>query len=498
MRMKKFTLMIVAALMAVTASAQKLDKAQIVSPTTNKVRMEAHSMPLKTKPVKPFKLNQKAHKAAPVSIDDLTGTWMQIYYSYFDEAFVTSTIEISKVNDLRISITGWWGEWTEPIEASVDLKAGTVTIEPQLIYEYEGDTSAELVNGTTEGAPLVGTIGEDGGIYFEDDWAAQLQGQEGFYEYGLYTMLVRPNGKMNYESRTGKKEVDVYIEQDEEEGYVYVFNFGNFGRMAGLQLNEDQTISVPSGQVIYYEDGDFVLYGYDGEYLVNLTATGTETTITFDQSWTGYNEDGYWLGDNSSCTIELTDGSTFTYPVEPEDVAATPATPTDLEYDVHPTYGPRIFVEVPRKDVDGNRLRKDKLFYQIYSMIDGTAYAYTLTASAYEKLESDLEVIPYDFTDEWDIYTEGDSKKVYLYGADGWEKVGVKSIYTGGGETHVSGIIWYNIADGTITVEEDTTGISQVNATEQNSGKAYNLAGQQVKQGYKGIVIKDGRKFMMK
>ena len=45
---------------------------------------------------------------------------------------------------------------------------------------------------------------------------------------------------------------------------------------------------------------------------------------------------------------------------------------------------------------------------------------------------------------------------------------------------------------------EDPTGISQVNATQKNGGKAFNLAGQQVKQGYKGIVIKDGKKFMVK
>lgn len=114
---------------------------------------------------------------------------------------------------------------------------------------------------------------------------------------------------------------------------------------------------------------------------------------------------------------------------------ATPANPTDLEYNVHKTYGPRILVDVPRVDKDGKKLRKDKLFYQIYYMIGGDVFDYTLKTTDYKYLESDMDLIPYNFTDDYDIYTDGDSKKVYLYGSDGWEKVGVKSIYLGGDET---------------------------------------------------------------
>ena len=87
---------------------------------------------------------------------------------------------------------------------------------------------------------------------------------------------------------------------------------------------------------------------------------------------------------------------------------------------------------------------------------------------------------------------------MYLYGSDGWEKVGVKSIYQGGGETHESDIVWYTIIDSGEEPIEDPSGISTVNANEQNGGKAYNMAGQLVKQGYKGIVVKNGKKFLMK
>lgn len=43
-----------------------------------------------------------------------------------------------------------------------------------------------------------------------------------------------------------------------------------------------------------------------------------------------------------------------------------------------------------------------------------------------------------------------------------------------------------------------TTGISNIENVKLQDGKAFNLAGQQVAKGYKGIVIKDGKKMVIK
>lgn len=61
--MRKFTLLIVAVLMAVTANAQKPDSKQLVRPVSPKGNMVARALPENAKPVKPFKLNKKARKA---------------------------------------------------------------------------------------------------------------------------------------------------------------------------------------------------------------------------------------------------------------------------------------------------------------------------------------------------------------------------------------------------------------------------------------------------
>lgn len=46
--------------------------------------------------------------------------------------------------------------------------------------------------------------------------------------------------------------------------------------------------------------------------------------------------------------------------------------------------------------------------------------------------------------------------------------------------------------------DEETTGITNVNAAENNDGTLYNLAGQKVNAAYKGIVIKNGKKYLVK
>lgn len=46
--------------------------------------------------------------------------------------------------------------------------------------------------------------------------------------------------------------------------------------------------------------------------------------------------------------------------------------------------------------------------------------------------------------------------------------------------------------------DDETTGITNVNAAESNDGTLYNLAGQKVNAAYKGIVIKNGKKYLVK
>ena len=52
--------------------------------------------------------------------------------------------------------------------------------------------------------------------------------------------------------------------------------------------------------------------------------------------------------------------------------------------------------------------------------------------------------------------------------------------------------------DVTITVDDTATGVTDLNAAKPRGGQRYNLMGQPVGKDYKGIVIEDGRKAIVR
>jgi len=163
---------------------------------------------------------------------------------------------------------------------------------------------------------------------------------------------------------------------------------------------------------------------------------------------------------------------------------ATPATPTVISLEYDSDYGYSIIANVPLTDTEGNYMSSSKLSYQIYYEKDGKTEAYVLKPTSYEKLTEEMTIIPYSFTDEWDIYTG--CSEVYLYGdIESWTKVGVKAIYTGGGKTHESAIGWLNI-------DWEAMGIADVNA-DSKAVRFFDLQGRQVNESSRGLLIKQVR-----
>ncbi len=85
----------------------------------------------------------------------------------------------------------------------------------------------------------------------------------------------------------------------------------------------------------------------------------------------------------------------------------------------------------------------------------------------------------------------------YIYFQDGveecatWSKVGIQSIYYGGGECNKSAVVWID--------NPNSSGISDIKS-DVESGKAvmYNIAGQRLYAPQKGLIIINGRKVLMK
>ena len=173
------------------------------------------------------------------------------------------------------------------------------------------------------------------------------------------------------------------------------------------------------------------------------------------------------------------------------DVPATPAAPQILNFSLNGSYGYLLELNIPLEDVDGNPIFASQLSYEIYKKVGGVESPVTLEAQYYEYATEDMTIIPYLYTDYWEVMQGGESVYVHAPGIEDWDAIGVKSIYTGGGETHESPITWYDL----------TTGINTITASDEQPTEYYDLMGRRVDASKltRGIYITNtGRKVMVK
>lgn len=231
---------------------------------------------------------------------------------------------------------------------------------------------------------------------------------------------------------------------------------------------ENSDGSTGSGAAAVAVDGNDVYFKGFSTYLPDALIKGTKSgnTITFPANqylgnYSGYDSylyvDATFTYDAATDTYSSTDhvysvlggkyyDANYYNPVLKGVVekAATPANPaitalTDSQY------GYYIVFNVPNVDTDGDGLVASKLFYEIYTDTEHDVQPLTFTSATHVKLTEDLTIIPFGFTEGYDFY----DTQIYLndlYSAD-WNKIGIKSIYTGGGETHETEIQWFDIKD---------------------------------------------------
>ncbi|MBR5395023.1 MAG: choice-of-anchor J domain-containing protein [Bacteroidaceae bacterium] len=486
--MKKFTFMLLAAFIAVTAMAagpQKREKTlnanAVVTSSVKQVTPKTKAVKVETPVANKMTSQAKSRaKKAPQKVDYasllnlLTQEWMLCsnYYEYSSEAggLVPSTPTSGgtpvafKMDNGAVLIDGFTSSATESIKATFTM-ADEAMAEEGIVCEISIEDGQTLFENETygpvllrnmsaeEGTPIKALLYDDGVIVFEDLWA-DILGGEGQYAGYLwsgyyYSSFAQPvNGTMAW----GENTVPVVLYQDPADPkYVTLYNFGGYETAVDITMKDGNTFAietqfVASGGSTY---GDFYTYGATSSSLLGSTITGvgTENTLTFDTGWTLYSSVGYWYGYKDPATITLLQGE-FVYPVI-EDAAAVPATPAIVgigNYDAEKGYG-YLLADVPTTDVEGNELKESKLYYQFYSEINGVVEPITFTTDLYTKLEEDMSIIPYTFTDSYDFDVYDIYKVVYMnYDfTTMYDRIGVKSIYTGGDETNESEIAWTEI-----------------------------------------------------
>lgn len=164
-----------------------------------------------------------------------------------------------------------------------------------------------------------------------------------------------------------------------------------------------------------------------------------------------------------------------------EETAATPSNPKIYlfnDYNEESGYGGLMFT-LPVTDTNNKVMNPDKLYYRLY--IDGEVY--TFAKDLYVNLPMDkMTDIPYNFFDDYDFQSQSTTRIVFFFVSD-YKSIGVQSVYKGGGEEHVSDIVF---ADGTQSIHStdsaDTKREQKVTYT--------NLSGRIVTAPTKGVYIK--------
>lgn len=473
--MKKFTLLIVATLFATLSFAQKsvptprlsLDPTAIAE--VNHLNNSSAKLQVKSSPEFPLATaraknanslsaksaqpNKAPRSKAPSSIEDILGTYILNYESYWDQGVkINTSVTISAGSAANtVNISGWWLEEAIDLVGTVDLSAGTLTLaSEQDLYEYNGSMVSFI--DAYGGSSVVGNI--DGGFidFSGSVWGAYAE--EGFYEAGINTVLKKANGLMAY----GTNNYTVAITQSEDGATVTIDNFGMWGATVIVTINSDGTFVIEP-QLVYADtqnSRNYYLYALDGDYLTEITGTVMGSALKFDQTWTAYEESGYWFGELDAAMIGYTDGTTFRTPIP--NVAAIPANPEVLAlspYVESEGYG-AVYFFIPTTDVDGNALLTSELYYTMYTDIEGEVQPYEFVAPTYAYVTDAMTQVPYGFIDTgsgYDFVDKGDYKIIFLnFETEPLNRIGIKSIYTGGGVTNESEISWLDLKPYTVSL----------------------------------------------
>ena len=169
------------------------------------------------------------------------------------------------------------------------------------------------------------------------------------------------------------------------------------------------------------------------------------------------------------------------------EVAAVPANPGISSYgEALETsgYNYAMFSLYPT-DVEGNYIDDSKMAYRAF--IDDELFIFS--PDEYTGLTKELEEVPYGYRNDGGQITPS-YFMFYFYPE---KNVGIQSIYYGGGERHVSNIVFKDIKTGEVTVvadTEDPAGIQSSMSDQTVTGISYaDLSGRKVNANSRGLVL---------
>jgi len=222
----------------------------------------------------------------------------------------------------------------------------------------------------------------------------------------------------------------------------------------GTLSTDGKSVTIPANQ--YMGQKDF--YGiYTYNYFFSASREDNKTledvVLNYDAETSTFTTDQTVMLNGSMFTTYPHQTFTDVTITKMLEFAATPADPSIDGYKFEGTDYPYIEFNIPAKDTEGNDVITSKLFYSVWVEIDGVEEPFTVFAIHYRDVTENWTEIPYEWDDEYDIY-KGGSRFYFKPGpmVAIMTKIGIQSIYYGGGERNTSNIVWMDnpVYDGII------------------------------------------------
>jgi uncharacterized OB-fold protein len=362
-----------------------------------------------------------------VTVEGTTVTIAGLAY-YFKDGSITGTMEGNTITFANGQLVGSEGESYDYIVGSDDGQSVC-----DIVFTYDPETKS-LTSKTT--------------------YIAESNSADEVMAYSFWL-----NAVFSAE-QPAAPEVVVLPEGAEVSAYAMAYK-NRDGQDAGKPINvavvgndvyfQGMSEYLPKAWVKGVKDGNTVTFAADqymgeyGTYGSSYAFYSTEAVFTYDAATESYSATGTIFG---VLADQYYDGY-YTNPVltKVNEVAGVPATPSITAIE-STQYGDMMTFNVPIVDVNGNNMVTSKLSYQFF--IDDENTPMVFTTDYFTKLTENMTVLPYGFTENYDIYADA----IYLnMPHDTWKKIGIQSIYAGGGEENKSAIFWFDVPEKELPVE---------------------------------------------
>lgn len=347
-----------------------------------------------------------------------------IYYDEVEYGLITAWVDVTVDEEGYINAV-----------PNTDIQEVTFTI---------GDDGTISLNGSS--GDVENFTGSGIGLIYDDDltWAGYVDWESVYTPFDgtpveLPEGIVMEDYSMSYVDSYGNangKMVKVGI----MDYAVYVQGFSSLvpdGVMKG-----DMT---KGGDMVMFESEQYI--GVGNSMFLNMMGLDADYTI-LDNLAFSFDEDTRTMRANDILAVVagLNIQEEYDQPVLAPyvDHAATPANPEVIEFVDEGELGGYNYgsFNVPTVDTEGNFINPNDLYYRIYFDDDEL---FTFGPDEYPYVTEFMTDVPYNFTDGYDFGVGGAT--VYFY-ETGFQRVGIQSVFRGGGEEHVSDIVYMELTDG--------------------------------------------------